>query len=79
MVMLVRLVQTAKAPSPMLVTLSGMAILVRLSAGTKGRTPDAGDAVRDNNTGQTGAVIKGTHPDAGDRLAFNRIWNHQLA
>ena len=54
-VMLVRLVQSEKASSPMLVTLSGIVMLVRLVQ--LGRhIPDAGDAIRNRDARQAGAV-----------------------
>ena len=46
MVTLVRLVQPEKAPSPMLVTLSGIVMLVRLRSHRK-RFADAGDRFLD--------------------------------
>ncbi len=66
-VMLVRLLQSEKAPLPMLVTLSGIVMLVRLVQLTKA-LPDAGDAIRNRDARQAGAAIEGTIPDAGDAI-----------
>ncbi len=66
--MLVRLVQLEKAAPPMLVTLSGIVMLVRLVQSIEGLIPDAGDAIRDRDARQAGAVVEGSSPDAGDAI-----------
>ena len=63
--MLVRLLQSEKAPFPD----AGDAITNRdarqAGAATEGAIPDAGDAIRNRDTRQAGAVVEG---------AFSRCW-----
>ena len=51
----------------MLVTLSGMVMLVRLLQSGM-RTPDAGDAVGNGDARQAAAAIECVIPDAGDAV-----------
>ena len=53
--------------SPMLVTPSGIVMLVRLVQSRR-HIPDAGDAIRDRDARQAGAVGEGVIPDAGDAI-----------
>ena len=52
---------------PMLVTLSGMVMLVR-PCSHRMRDPDAGDAVGNGDARQAAAVIECVIPDAGDAV-----------
>ena len=57
-----------KASPPMLVTLSGIVMLVRLVQLSKAPHPDAGDAITNRDARQAGAAVEGLIPDAGDAI-----------
>ncbi len=59
----------------MLVTLSGMLMLVRLSAAIECVIPDAGDAVGNGDARQAAAATECANPDAGDAAPVNSSWN----
>ena len=61
----VRLLQSKKAPSPMLVMVAAMAIEVRL---VQSMIPNAGDAIWDSDRGQVCAPREGQIPNAGDAI-----------
>ena len=44
----------------------------------EGRSPDAGDAIRDRDARQSNAAGEGISPDAGDRITFNGSGDHQF-
>ncbi len=64
--MVVRLLQKAKPP--MLVTLSGIVMLVRPVQLEKAPPPDAGDAVRNRDARQAAAITEGVIADADDAV-----------
>ncbi len=45
----------------------------------KGVIPDAGDAIRNRDARQAGALFKGGSSDAGDQFTFNCRRNYQRA